>query len=99
MYAYTINPSEEIIDILVNKIITITNNIFTYETNYLAVAFESLCFLQNFKSTEEISTLLFQLFYELEKRKVYDNILYGFLNKSARIDITTHVLNGFVQLL
>jgi hypothetical protein len=99
LYAYTINPSEEIINILVNKIITITNNIFTYETNYLAVAFESLCFLQNFKSTEEITTLLFQLFYELEKRKVYDNILYGFLNKSARIDITTHVLNGFVQLL
>jgi hypothetical protein len=65
----------------------------TTETNYLAVAFEALCY------TNQNHSLLFQLFFELEQRKECHNLLYAFLDKTARVDITGHVLNGFYQLM
>ena len=66
------------------------------ETNYLAVAFEALSYI-NQKHTHD--TLLFQLFFALEQRKECHNLLYAFLDKTARVDITGHVLNGFYELL
>jgi hypothetical protein len=41
---------------------------------------------------------MFQLFFELEKRKTQNNALYTFLDKSARVDISGHVNNGLVEL-
>lgn len=63
------------------------------ETNHLAVAFEALCY------TNHNHSLLFQLFFELEQRKECHNLLYAFLDKTARVDITGHVLNGLYELL
>jgi hypothetical protein len=68
----------------------------TTETNYLATAFEALSYI-NQKHTHD--TLLFQLFFELEQRKTCHNHLYAFLDKTARVDITGHVLNGLYELL
>ena len=67
------------------------------ETNYLAVAFEALAYTKNRNNMSD--SLLFQLFFVLEQRKACHNLLYAFLDKTARVDITGHVLNGFYQLM
>ena len=72
------------------------DNIKLVETNYLAVSFEALCFV--YRATHKLSELLFQLFFELEQRKICTNTLYSFLDNSARVDITCHILNGLIQL-
>ena len=41
---------------------------------------------------------MFELLYELEKRKNCNN-LYSFLNKTSRVDITGHVMNGLSALI
>lgn len=90
--SYNKIPSSKLIIILERKINELL--IKTIETNYLAVSFEALCFV--YKATRKLSSLLFQLFFELEQRK--NNAVYSFLDKSARIDITCHILNGLLQL-
>jgi len=92
--SYNNVPSSNLIIILERKILQLLPNIKSIETNYLAVSFEALCFV--YRATRKLSSLLFQLFFELEQRK--HNILYSFLDKLARIDITCHILNGLVQL-
>jgi hypothetical protein len=71
-------------------------NIKSIETNELAVSFEALSFV--YSATQILSPLLFQLFFELEQRKNCVNALYSFLDNSARVDITSHILNGLIQL-
>lgn len=80
------------------------------ETNFLAVAFESLCFLQkaqiyfakkNNKKQQKIKQTIFYLFLHLEKRK-YQNTnycLYSFLDGTSRLDISCHIFNGILQLI
>jgi AMMECR1 domain-containing protein len=92
--SYKKKPSMEDIAILKRKIADILLNKGSTETNYLAVAFESLCFA--YKPT--LLHMLFELFFELEQRKNCNHTLYSFLDKTSRIDITGHVLNGLVQL-
>jgi AMMECR1 domain-containing protein len=62
------------------------------ETNYLATAFEGLCSLLGAGEKTVNKQLIFKLFYLLEKRR--SDGLYYFLNNTARIDITGHVING-----
>lgn len=73
----------------------------TTETNYIAVSFEALCslytMLQKLHHIECID-IIFSLFYFLQLRKE-ENGLYYFLNKTARLDISGHVWNGFIALL
>jgi hypothetical protein len=107
-------PSSELILLLEDKVNEIINSkqqkqqkeqkqqqVEGVETNYLAVAFEALCFaFTSTPSNKRNSILLkmFQLFFELEKRKTQNNALYTFLDKSARVDISGHVNNGLVEL-
>jgi AMMECR1 domain-containing protein len=99
--SFNMIPSPELISILEKKIeneifVSITN----LETNYIAVAFEALCFVYNvYKSNGKLSILykIFRLLYELEKRKNSFDIFYVFLNNSARVDITGHINNGLFQ--
>ena len=95
-------PSKQLIQILEDKIEIIIMNIKNVETNYIAVAFESLCFVYSAISTNKSHYLhiLFQLLFELENRKSCYHILYAFLNKiSSRVDISGHVNNGLFQLV
>jgi AMMECR1 domain-containing protein len=80
--------SKELFNIFLQKI----DEIIEYETNYIAVAFEAFCFIYKHYPNNKI----FLLLCELEKRK---NFFYEFLDKSYRIDITAHVMNGYFQLL
>lgn len=91
-------PSNELITILEDKITGILLNKKSTETNYLAVAFESLCFAYKSKNKPSLLDKLFELFFELEQRKNCNNVLYSFLDKTSRVDITGHILNGLVQL-
>jgi AMMECR1 domain-containing protein len=87
-------PSTEDIAILKNKIAGILSQKKVTETNYLAVAFESLCFAYK----PPLLHMLFELFFELEQRKTCNRTLYSFLDGESRVDITGHILNGLVQL-
>jgi hypothetical protein len=94
--SYNKVPSSNLIIILERKIRNMIDNIKLVETNYLAVSFEALCFV--YRAIDKLSELLFQLFFELEQRKICTNTLYSFLDNSARVDITCHILNGLIQL-
>jgi len=91
-------PSDTLISFLIKKINDMINNIKDYETNYLAVAFEVLCFVYKSHNNITIKHKIFFLFFELEQRKNYNNILYSFLDGNSRIDITGHILNGLFEL-
>ena len=98
---YNINRPDilipDILYIFEEAIKNVVINIKTYETNYIGVAFEATCFLYKLKKTKININYMFELFFELEKRK--NNYgLYCFLDKSARIDITTHIMNGLFNL-
>ena len=70
------------------------------ETNYLAVTFEAFTSLIPFITGEisiELYNNIFSLFYFLEQRRNKMG-LYAFLNGTARVDITGHVLNGLLIL-
>ena len=91
-------PSNKLIIILENKIDDILINKKNIETNYLAVAFEALCFVYKSKIKKTLLNKIFEVFFELEQRKNCYNVLYTFLDKTARVDITGHIMNGFVEL-
>jgi hypothetical protein len=95
--SYNKVPSSKLINILESKILNMIHNIKSIETNYLAVSFEAISFV--YRATHKLSELLFQLFFELEQRKICTNTLYSFLDNSARVDITCHILNGLINLL
>jgi hypothetical protein len=91
--------SPQLIIIFKTKINNILQNIKDIETNYIAVAFEGLCYIHKANQSKETISMLFQLLFELETRKNNNNILYNFIDSTARIDITGHVINGFYQLI
>lgn len=72
------------------------------ETNYYAVEFESLAMLysniSDKKTKISVGEYLIQLITKLDNRK-NDFGLYQFKNKTARVDITGHVLNGLFLLI
>ena len=94
--SYNKIPSDELVNILERKINEILFN-KTIETNFIAVAFESICFV--YRSTHKVNLLnkIFELLFELEKRK-NSNGLYTFLDNTVRIDISNHVYNGLFEL-
>lgn len=69
------------------------------ETNKIAVCFEGLSSLLYLTphDTETFYSVL-ELLKQLNKRRK-DDFLFYFLNETARIDITGHVLNGYYVLL
>jgi AMMECR1 domain-containing protein len=84
---------------LSNRIITITSSFDeSNETNYIAVGFEALCSLYHLipKKDETLNQII-KLFYLLQKR--FSNGLYYFNNKTARLDITGHVINGLLAFI
>lgn len=91
-------PNNNLIIILRNKINHILINKKQLETNYIAVSFEVLCFLYSYNKQTEHLKQIYELFFELEQRKDCYNILYSFMNKTSRIDITGHIINGIIQL-
>ena len=92
-------PPLKLVYILEEKINEILSKKTMTETNYIAVAFEALCFVYSSNSKKSLLNILFELLFELEKRKnCYNNILYTFLDKTARIDITGHINNGLCEL-
>jgi hypothetical protein len=92
-------PSQKLIIILENKVDDILKNKKNIETNFIAVAFEALCFAYKSLSNNLLLNKIFELLFELEQRKNCYNTLYTFLNKTSRIDITGHIMNGLFQLL
>ena len=96
--SYNKVPSYKLITLLIHKIDLLLKNKKTIETNYLAVAFEALCFVYGTTHKTIILNKIFELFFELEQRKQSNNALYSFLDNSARVDITCHILNGLIQL-
>lgn len=93
-------PSNGLISILEKKIGNILKKKKQIETNYLAVAFEALCFTyaNAGNNNKTLSNKMFELLFELEQRKNCYNKLYAFLNKTSRVDITGHMINGLVQI-
>lgn len=104
---YNQTISNNLIEILIQKINEIMSNKKNEETNFIAVAFEALCFVykssveekKNYKLKETILNKMFELLYGLEQRKNCNHNLYAFLNKTSRIDITGHVMNGLSKLI
>ena len=86
--------SKKLFDIFLQKIDQIVSNITEFETNYIAVAFEAFCFIY----VNHPNNKIFLLLCELERRK-NKQFLYEFLNKSCRIDITSHVMNGYYRFM
>lgn len=83
-------------------------NLDTYETNYLAVMFECLSGLyyllnainkdnNNIDGKNELMNKLTNIIYYLEQR--YKMGLYYFNNDDARLDITGHVINGYLNII
>ena len=91
-------PSNKLIFILENKIDDILKQKKNIETNYIAVAFEALCFIYTRHMEITLLNKIFELLFELEQRKNCYNVLYAFLNKTSRVDITGHIINGLVEL-
>jgi len=86
--------SNELFNIFLQKIEQIVSKITEFETNHIAVAFEAFCFIYvNYPNNK-----IFLLLCELERRK-NKQFLYEFLNKSCRIDITSHVMNGYCRFM
>lgn len=88
---------------LINRVIGfIKDNQSMNETNYYAVEFEALSTLyasiDNQQIRLQIEPYLIKLMLDLEKRR-NELGLYQFSDKSSRLDITGHVLNGFFSLL
>jgi hypothetical protein len=90
--------SSQLVTILENKVNNILMNKKITETNYLAVAFEALCFLYGSIGKLTLLDTIFELLFELETRKTCFNVLYSFLDKTSRVDITCHINNGLYEL-
>jgi hypothetical protein len=87
---------------LVHRILKIKNEFITSEseTNYLAVLFEALISLQvliiksNTDLLNQVQNHILDVFVKLNQR-YRGGLFYWKNSKSARIDITCHILNGF----
>lgn len=97
--SYNKKPANYLIAILEDKINILIQNIGRIETNYIAVSFEALCIIYKYTNRQRILNKIFELLFELEKRRKCYDTLYTFLDKKARVDISNHVLNGLLQLI
>jgi hypothetical protein len=88
-----------LITLIINIISKNINSIIELETNYLAVFFECMSTIHKYDSNINIlNNYLYFIFILLQKRfSVFG--LYMFNDHSARIDITGHCVQGFVQYL
>ena len=98
LISFNKKPSLQLVNILENKINSILINKKNTETNFLAVAFEALCFLYGSIGKLTLLETIFELLFELEKRKTCFNVLYSFLDTTSRVDITVHINNGLFEL-
>jgi AMMECR1 domain-containing protein len=92
--------SQPMMKILQDKMNLIVNNVGHEDTNVIAVAWECLCKVASSSQRRQplwILQTLFSFFYELEKRKM--DVFYAFLDKTVLVDITGHVMDGFLELL
>jgi hypothetical protein len=96
--SYNKIPSNKLIFILENTIDDILLHKKNIETNFIAVAFEALCFVYGSNNKITLLQKIFELFFELEQRKNCYNVLYTFLDKTSRVDITCHIINGLIEL-
>ena len=88
-----------LIILIINLISQNINDIIELETNYLAVLFECMSTIYKYDSNINIlNNYLYFIFILLQKRfSIFG--LYMFKDHSARIDITGHCVQGFVQYL
>lgn len=96
--SYNKIPSNKLVFILENTIDDILLHKKNIETNFIAVAFEALCFVYGSNNKITLLQKIFELFFELEQRKNCYNVLYTFLDKTSRVDITCHIINGLIGL-
>ncbi len=77
----------------------ISAGLASIETNEIAVAFEAMCYVTQVTETAKLVEVFFPLFMELEKRRTgAEGKFYAFLDGGYRVDITTHVLNGWLSM-
>ena len=105
-YIYTLKqtiglPSDfrmDSVSYLKDKMINFKKVFKKLKTNEIAVCFEGLSSLQYLTPNDKETFLqIYDLLEELKKRRKH--FLFYFLNDTARIDITGHVLNGYYVLL
>lgn len=87
------------LNLLIDKVLDILYNIdiSKLETNYLAVSFECLSHIYKIvKDNNRLNNSLFYIFILLQERFSTFG-LYMFSDHTARIDITGHCINGFLQ--
>ena len=96
--SYNKIPPNKLITILISKVDNILRNKKTIETNFIAVAFEASCFIYKIHMKITLLNKIFELLFELEQRKNCYNVLYAFLDKTSRVDITGHIINGLIEL-
>lgn len=88
---------ELLIHVIINVLNTSFNLLYDIETNYLAVCFECLSTLYKYeKNNNDLNNILFYIFIILQSRFSKFG-LYMFNDHTARIDITGHCIQGFLQ--
>jgi hypothetical protein len=86
-----------LIDIFLNILEQHNELLYNIETNYLAVCFECLSSIYKYeKNNNKLNNYIFYIFLLLQSR--FSKLgLYMFNDHTARIDITGHCIQGFVQ--
>jgi len=95
---YQNDHSRKLFTLLGEKIIPVLR-LFTYEeeeTNYLAVAYECLASLLVYDKSIAVGDLIDNLTEKLIKRHNPTYGLFAFKNGDMRLDITGHIINGFI---
>lgn len=82
---------------LINVLTKYKDPLHTLETNQLAVCFECLSSIKKYdKNNNDLNNILFIIFILLQQR--FSKLgLYMFSDNTARIDITGHCIQGFLQ--
>lgn len=87
----SIHPSQRAL------LLSATDHLLQEETNSVAVAWEALCAVYSVSREKAIKDRMFALFFHLERRRTADGF-YAFLSGDSRIDITDHVVRGYLHL-
>lgn len=95
--AYDHPYSKKLFFLLYPKVMQ-TLQLFTYqeETNYIAVAYECLASLYAYNTTINALPFIQNLTTELTQRYNPKYGLFAFINGDMRLDITGHIINGFI---
>lgn len=96
---YKNDQSKKLFTILCEKVMHVLRS-FTYEeeTNYLAVAYECLASLYLYDKSIQVADVIENLTKALIKRYNPKYGLFEFKNGDMRLDITGHIINGFICL-